>query len=244
MKNVENVVINDLVNYKNLKIIQCKEYFNFSLDSVILPNFVTIKPDIKKIIDFGCGNCPIPLILSTRTNAKIYGIEIQKEIFDLAEKTIKLNKLEDQIFLVNEDIKNVSNILEKSSFDLVISNPPYFKVYENSKLNENDIKTNARHEILINLEEIIKNAKKMLKTSGLFALIHRTDRLIEIINLLKKYNLEPKKIQFIFPKRNSDSNMVLIESVNDGNPGIKILKPLIIHNNKGKYTKEVLKYFG
>ncbi len=240
---MENVVINDLVGYKNLKIIQCNDYFNFSLDSVILPNFVTIKPKINKIIDFGCGNCPIPLILSTKTKAQIYGVEIQKEIFELAEETVKLNNLSSQITLINDDIKNLSNILDIDSFDIVISNPPYFKISERGQLNENRVKTNARHETLINLEDVIVNARKLLKINGIFALIHRTERFIEIIETLRKYNLEPKKVQFIFPKNYSESNMVMIESVKGGKTGLKVLKPLIVHNNKGNYTKEVLKYF-
>jgi 16S rRNA G966 N2-methylase RsmD len=124
VKNVENVV-NDLVGYKNLKIVQCNKYFNFSLDSVLLPNFVTIKEGTKKIIDFGCGNCPIPLILTTRTNAEIYGIEIQKEIYNLAQETIKINNLESRITLINDDIKNTNKLFDAGIFDVVLSNPPY-----------------------------------------------------------------------------------------------------------------------
>jgi tRNA1(Val) A37 N6-methylase TrmN6 len=131
---VENVV-NDLVGYKNLKIVQCNKYFNFSLDSVLLPNFVTIKEGTKKIIDFGCGNCPIPLILTTRTNAEIYGIEIQKEIYNLAQETIKINNLESRITLINDDIKNTNKLFDAGIFDVVLSNPPYFKVNDESIFN-------------------------------------------------------------------------------------------------------------
>jgi tRNA1(Val) A37 N6-methylase TrmN6 len=242
VKAVENVV-NDLVGYKNLKIVQCSQYFNFSLDSVLLPNFVTIKSNVNKIIDFGCGNCPIPLILTTRTKAQIYGIEIQKEIFELAKETLKINDLESRITLINDDIKNVTNLFEAETFDIVVSNPPYFKVGSESKVNDNEIKTNARHETLITLEEIISKAKKLLKHDGIFALVHRTERLIEIIELLRKNNLEPKKIQFIFPKRDMESNLALIEARKNAKKGLKVLKPIIVHNKKGKYTKQILKYF-
>lgn len=242
MKNAGNV-LNDLVGYKNLKILQCPDYFSFSLESVLLPNFVTIKPNIKNIIDLGCGNCPIPLILSTKTDSHIYGVEIQKEIFDLALETIKINNLESRITLIREDIKNLKCIFNSEFFDIVTVNPPYFKLNPLSKLNENIIKTNARHESLITLDEIIENSSYLLKNKGRFALVHRTERLSEIIILLKKYNLEPKRIKFIYPKKGENSNLVMIESIKNGNPGLNVLKPLVVHDKLGNYTKEVLNFF-
>lgn len=236
-------VINDLVGYKNLKIVQCNEYFNFSLDSILLPNFVSIKKETKNIVDFGCGNAPIPLILSTRTKAKIFGVEIQKEIYTLGLKTVKLNKLEKQITLYNEDIKNSEKIFGNETIDIVLSNPPYFKVTEKSNLNQNIVKTNARHETLITLEDIIKISQKILINKGILSLVHRTERLVEILDLMKKHNLEPKRIQFVFPKKDLESNLVLIEAVKNANPGLKVLKPFIIHTKNNTYTKEVLKYF-
>lgn len=236
-------VINDLVGYDNLKIVQVNDYFNFSLDSVLLANFATITDKTKKIIDLGTGNAPIPLILSTRTNNKIIGVEIQKEIYDLAVETVSINKLENQIEIINRDIKDLLSIYENESFDLVLSNPPYFKKIETSIINENVVKSNARHEILINLEEIILIASKLLKNKGSFALVHRTERLSEIIELLKKYRLEPKAMRFIHPKKDSNSNLVLIEAKKNSNIGVKVLKPLIVHDENLNYTKEVLKMF-
>lgn len=236
-------VINDLVGYDNLKIVQVNEYFNFSLDSVLLANFVNINNKIKNILDLGTGNAPIPLILSTRTKEKIIGVEIQKEIYDLAIETVKINNLENRIEILNIDIKNLLSCYKHESFDLILSNPPYFKKIETSIVNENQVKTNARHEALINLEDIIAISSKLLVNKGVFALVHRTERLSEIIETLKKYNLEPKRIRFIFPKKDSESNLVLIESRKNTNSGVKVLKPLIVHDENSNYTKEVLQMF-
>lgn len=240
--NVENV-INDLVGYKGLKIVQCNEYFNFSLDSVILPNFIDIKKEYKNIMDMGTGNLPIPLILSTKTKEKIIGIEIQKEIYDLAVETLKINNLDSQIEVKNLDIKDLLNYFKKGSFDLIFCNPPYFKKTENSILNENEVKRIARHEILITLEDIISKASALLENKGVFALVHRSQRLTEILVLLKKYKLEPKRIRFVHPKVGEESNLVLIEARKNTNDGCKVLNPLIVHDEKGKYTSEILKMF-
>jgi len=143
--------INYLLGYKNLKIYQDTEMFNFSLDSVLLPNFITIPKDAKNIMDIGTGNAPIPLILSTKTNAKIIGVEIQKEASILAKKSVKLNKIDNQITIINEDINKLKDKYPSDYFDVITCNPPFFKVNEKSKFNKNDYKTIARHEITLNL---------------------------------------------------------------------------------------------
>ena len=239
----EEKIINDLLYYKDLKIVQNKNYFNFSLDSVLLPNFVIINPNTKKILDLCTGNAPIPLILSTKTKASIIGIEIQKEIYDLAIESIKINK-KDSIEIINKNAKDIINDYETDTFDIITCNPPYFKYTENSKINDNDQKTIARHEKYIKLEDILKISKKLLKNGGSLCMIHRTDRLIETIELFKKYNIEPKRIQLIYPKEDSESNLFLIDGRKNGNSGLKILKPLFIHNEDGSYKEEVLKMFG
>ena len=132
-------VLNDLVGYKNLKIFQNTEWFSFSLDSVLLPNFVTLNKNIETIMDLGCGNAPIPLILSTKTNAQIIGVEIQKDSYDLAKKTVCYNYLEDRIKLLNIDMKELKNIYSSDSIDVITCNPPYFKYLESSNLNEDEI---------------------------------------------------------------------------------------------------------
>ena len=146
-------VTNYLLGYKNLKIVQDNEMFNFSLDSVLLPNFVTINKKIDRILDIGCGNAPIPLILSTKTDAHIIGVEIQKEVYDLAIESININKKEDQITIVNKDINDYYKEIETDTFDVITCNPPFFKYIETSNINKNDYKTIARHEVKLNLRE-------------------------------------------------------------------------------------------
>jgi len=236
-------VINDLIGYKNIKVVQNTEWFSFSLDSVLLPRFVTINKGIKKILDIGTGNAPIPLILSTRTNAEIYGIEIQKDIFELAKETVQLNKIENQIKLINDDVKQIGQYFKCGFFDVIVSNPPFFKVNENTKKNDDIHKTIARHEVELNIEEIVKISSLYLKNKGVLAIVHRTDRLIEIIEQFSKYNIEPKKIQLIYPKKNEPSNIVLIEGRKNGNKGLKVLPPIIAHNEDGSYSDEVVEYF-
>lgn len=236
-------VLNDLVGYKNLKIYQNSDWFTFSLDSVLLANFVTINPKTKKILDLGCGNAPIPLILSTKTKASIVGVEIQKDSYDLATKSVLYNHLENQIQLYNIDMKKLKDIYESDSFDVIVCNPPYFKYRENSYLNDDIHKIIARHEKMIELDDILSLVKYLLKNNGVFAMVHRTERLIEIIEKFKKYGIEIKKIQFIYPKENSESNLMLIEGRKMGNSSLKMLPPLYIHKQNGDYTDEVLKMF-
>lgn len=235
--------INYLLGYKDLKIIQDNEMFNFSLDSVLLPNFITINKKIEKILDIGCGNAPIPLILSTKTNAKIIGVEIQNEVASLAKRNIELNKLTEQIEIVNEDINNYVQKLETDSFDIITCNPPFFKYIESSNINESEYKTIARHEVKLNLDQIFKISKKLLKNNGTIGIVHRPERLIDIIESMRKNNIEPKKIQFVYPKKNKEANILLIEGSKNGKPGIKILPPLYAHNDDGTYSDEVKKMF-
>ena len=235
-------VLNDLVG-KNLKIYQDDDYFKFSLESILLPNFVTINLKDQKILDLCSGNAPIPLVLSTKTKKKIIGVELQKEIFTLAKKSIEINHLEDQITILNEDVKNLKNIFEGDTFDIITVNPPYFKTSDNSYLNNNEIKTNARHEKSLTLEELIKIVKYLLKNNGSFYMVHRTERLIEIIDLLKSNNLMPKKIQFIYSKKDSSSKLFMIKAVKNGKNGLEVMDSLYIHNEDGSYQKEILEIF-
>lgn len=236
-------VLNDLLGYHDLKIFQNTDWFSFSLDSVLLPNFVTINKNVKNILDLGCGNAPIPLILSTKTDAHIVGVEIQKDSYDMALKSVKYNNLENQIELLNIDMKNLKSIYQGDSFDVITCNPPYFKYLKTSNLNDDEHKVIARHEKMITLEEVLSISKYLLKNNGVLAIVHRTERLVEIFNLFQKYGLEVKKVRLIYPKKNSESNMVLVEGRKNGNPGLKILPPLYVHEEDGNYTSEVTNMF-
>lgn len=240
---MEKQTINYLLGYKNLKIYQDSSMFKVALDSVLLPHFITLPKDTKKILDIGTGNAPIPLILSTKTKAQIIGVEIQPEVYSLAQQTIKLNKLEKQIELINEDINQYAKKTPQGTFDIIISNPPFFKAKENSNLNKNDYKTIARHEVKLNIEQICKISKKLLKNKGYLGIINRPERLQEILETMKNNKIEPKKIQFIHPYKNKEANMVLIEGRKNTKPGLKILPPIITHKKNGNYTKQIEKYF-
>ena len=237
------IELNDLVGYKDLKIYQNKDWFSFSLDSVLVTKFVTINKSTKVIMDLCCGNAPIPLILSTKTNAKIIGIELQEDVYKLAKDSVSYNKLDDQIEIKNMNIKDLKDSYTGDSIDIITCNPPYFRLNEDSYINEDIHKVIARHEKEITLEEIVDISHYLLKNNGVLAMVHRTDRLIEIIDLFKKYGLEVKKLRFIYPKVDSESNMILIEGKKNGNIGLKVLPPLYVHNEDGSYKDEVLKMF-
>lgn len=236
-------VTNYLLGHKNLKIVQDNEMFNFSLDSILLPNFVTINKKTNKILDIGCGNAPIPLILSTKTNAHITGVEIQKEVYDLALESIKINNKEEQISIINMDINDYYKEIETDSFDVITCNPPFFKYIETSNINKNDYKTIARHEVKLNLKELFKISKKLLKNNGVIAIVHRPERFVEVVEEMKKNNIEPKRVQFVYPKKNMEANIMLIEGSKNGNPGLKILPPIYSHLDNGDYTDTIKKYF-
>lgn len=234
-------VINDLLGF-NMKIVQNTDYFNFSLDSVLLYNFLSLKPKTK-VLDICSGNCPIPMMISTKVKEKIYAVEIQEEIYKLGKESIEINNLEDKIELLNMDAKDLVKKFETDTFDLITCNPPYFKINEDSKKNDNDIKSIARHEITINIEDIIKLSRKLLKNNGSLVLVHRPERLSEIIVLMNKYNLSPKRIQFTYPKENTNSNMILIEATKNGNNALKVLEPLIVHDENGDYKDNIKNIF-
>ena len=237
-------VKNSLLNF-NKVIYQDDDWFKLSMDSVLLANFVTINMGVKNIIDFACGNAPIPMLLTYRTNAMIYGVEYQKCIYELGVESIKENGLEDKIKLINGDVRNIRDIFNSEFFDIVTCNPPYFKKSDSSHLNDNEVKAIARHEITLNLEDVVKSASYVLKNRGVFAMVHRTERMIEIIEVMKKYRLEPTRIQFIYPKKGKNSDLFLIEGVKNGNVGLKMLSPIVLHEEgNDEYTDEIKKLFG
>jgi len=243
-KNHENEVIINFLNYSDMKIIQRNDYLNFSIDSVLVSNFLTINKGRKNIMDLGTGNGVIPMLLSKKTNAKIVGIEIQDISVDLANRNIHLNELESQVEIVKGDIKKIKIQFKDQSFDAVITNPPFFKFTgDKNQLNDLDQLTYARHEILINLEDIIKAGSYLLKFRGNFTIVHRADRLIEILELMKKYKIEPKRIKFCHTTRNKAAKIILVEGLKGAKEGLVIEQPLYINCNDGSYTEEVLKMF-
>lgn len=231
-------VLNDILGYPNRKIYQNTDFFSFSLDSVMLANFVTVRLRDKEILDLGTGNGVIPLILSLRTDKKIEGVEIQEKLYSLASKSVSYNHLDNQISIVCSDMKDYvsKNTIER--FDVVTCNPPYFKVNDKNYFNDSSEKTIARHEVKISLEEVVMVASKVLKNNGTFAMVYRTERLLEIFDLFRKYHIEPKRIRFVYEFVHKPSTLVLIEGVKHGKQGLKVEAPFIMKMNDGSYSSE------
>lgn len=221
-------VLNDLYDYDNLKIYQYDDGFKFSLDSILLAEFVELKTTTKLIVDLCTGNAPIPMILSTKTKAKIYGFEVQNSIYDLAYSSIRENNLHKQIKIVNANLKDTFEYILPESVDIVTCNPPYFKCNEDSIINETKEKAIARHEIEMSLEDLMVSSKYILKNKGTLYMVHRPERLQEIMSLFNKYNFAIKKMQFIYTNLEKESLMILIKAVKNGSIGMKISPPLNI----------------
>ena len=231
--------INDILGYPNLKIYQDSSFFSFSLDSIILANYSTIRLRDNKIIDFCTGNGVVPLILSKRCNKCIEGVEVQEKIYNLALKSLVENNLENRICYYNMDVKDFCNDKNRyNTYDLVLCNPPYFKNNDLSSKNLSYEKMIARHEILIDLDTIVACANKILKEHGSLCMVHRTDRLIDVITAFKKYGIEPKRIKYIHENIDKESTLFLIEGQKAGSVGLKVDKPLILYNLDGTMTDE------
>lgn len=226
-------VLNDLFDYKDLKIYQSIDGFKFSLDSILLAEYVNLSKKCNSILDLCTGNAAVPLILSTKTNADIYSFEIQKEIYDLGAKSIDYNNLSNRIKIYNDTIKNINNYFGSSKkFDIITCNPPYFKINESSNINDLEMKAIARHEITINLEEIFSIVSEHLNDGGEFYLVHRVARLDEIIILGDKYNLRVKNICLIKTKEDALPTIVLVRCIKNSKNGIKLSNPINIGNLK------------
>lgn len=228
----------DDLQYKNLKIIQDTEGFCFGIDSVLLTEFAKDIKDNSTIVDLGTGTGILSILLSKKTNPKkIIAIEKQKEVYEMAKRSIQLNSLENKIEILNEDIKNLT--LEKNKYDVVVTNPPYKKLGTgvNSKTEKQQI---SRFESTVNLNEWIKISSNLLNSKGSLYMVYRTDRLTEVFEALKQNKLEIKRIRYVYSKVTEQSNLVLIKAVKNAKIFLKVEKPLIIYNEDGSYTDEIL----
>lgn len=221
------IEINDLYDY-GLKIYQADNLFKFSLDSILLAEFVDVRKNAQLIVDFCTGTAAVPLILSTKYLAKIKGIEIQKNVSNLAYNSVVLNNLENQIEIINDNLSSALEYILPESVDAITCNPPYFKINEGSYLNIDEEKRIARHELTTNLEQIIVTAKYLLRNRAPIYMVHRSERLMEIINLLTKYNFKIKKLQFVYSSYEKSAIMVLIKATKNGAEGLIVNKPLNI----------------
>lgn len=232
------------LNFNKLKIYQDDTCFKYNLDSILLADFVLNHYKKGKIIDLATGTIPIPLFLAYHLKKEITAVELQKNIYEIGCKTIKENHLEDFIHLIHEDINHLKQIYTLNSFDVVICNPPYFPLEEKRKISNEISKSVARHEVTLKLEDVIDISKYLLKNKGSLFLIYRTERITELLNLLRRNNLEPKIIRNIYSNVHSNSKLFLIEARLNGGKGCIIEKPLIIYSDSNKYSLEILKMFG
>lgn len=224
------------------RIIQDPKRFCFGMDAVLLSSFAKVKPG-EKALDLGCGNGVIPLLLEAKNGGdQFFGLEIQEESADLARRSVSLNDLEDKITIMTGDMKEAADIFGAASFHVVTMNPPYM-TKSHGLVNAGDAKAIARHEITCSLDEMLAQASKVLKNKGRFYMVHRPFRLAEILSLMIKHHLEPKRMRLVYPYIDKEPNMVLIEGLKGGNSRITVEPPLIVYDSPGVYTEELKKMY-
>ena len=225
------------------QIIQKKDGFCFGMDAVLLSGFAAVKPG-EKAIDLGTGTGIIPILLEAKYEGEHYtGLEIQDEVAEMAARSVALNHLEEKVSIVKGDIKEASRLFGAASFDVVTSNPPYMNDAHGLK-NPDLPKAIARHEVLCTLDDVAREAAKLLRPGGRFYMVHRPHRLIEIITALTKYKLEPKRMKMVHPFVDKEANMVLIEAVRGGKSMIKVEAPIVVYREPGVYTQEIYDTYG
>lgn len=234
----------DDLEFNGLKIIQNKNGFCFGIDSVLLSDFAKSMRKNSKVIDLGTGTGIINILLSGKTTAKeLVGVEVQKEVADMAERSVKLNGLEGKIKILNKNILDLKNIYNKGYFDVVVTNPPYKKI-NTGLINEENKKMISRHEITASLRDFIHISSYLLKDYGEFFMVHRPERLVDILWTMREEKIEPKKIKFVYPNENKKTNLVLIKGVKNGNSFLEFEDNLYVYNQNGIYTDEILKIYG
>ena len=227
---------------RDIKLYQNKNGYRFSIDALLLYSFVNVK-HAKEIVDLGAGSGIIGILLARKyTESKVFLVELQKTLYRLAEKNISINGLDDSVNAVMADIKEIKRTLEPMSCDIVVTNPPFRKP-RSGLLNNREEKAVARHEIRIGLKELGESASYLLRARGRFFMIFHPERVLEVVDILRRVHLEPKRIRFVYNDLGAESKMFLVEAVKEGRAGMKIEKPLFIYNKDGSYTKEVEKIY-
>lgn len=233
----------DELHRNGYRIIQKKDGFCFGMDAVLLSGFAAVKEG-ERALDLGCGTGIIPLLLEAKTRGRHFtGLEIQREMADMAARSVRLNRLEDKIDIIEGDIKEAGRIFGGASFDVVTANPPYMN--DSHGLKNPDLpRAIARHEVMCTLQDVVREAAKVLRPGGRFYLVHRPRRLIEIITELAGYGLEPKRLKFVHPFADREAKMVLIEAARGGRSFVRVEKPLIVFRERGIYTDEINEIYG
>lgn len=238
----QDETLDDLL-IENLKIIQKKKGFRFTLDSVLLAHFATVKSG-DRIVDLGTGTGVIPLLLTTRNKKiRIIAVEIQEELVEMARRSVTLNNLEDKITITRGDIKDIHHHLGGGTHTLITANPPYWTVGE-GLLSLNRGRAISRHELACNFEDVVKSAGKLLNYQGRFAFIYPSERLLDSFLLLRKYNLEPRRLRFVHSDLARPARYFLLEARKNAPPDLKVLPPLVVYDKNGLYSSEVLEWYG
>lgn len=233
----------DIIPGSDLKIIQNRKKFSYGMDAVLLSGFSSMKKE-DRVVDLGTGTGIIPLLLQSRYKPrKIYGVEFQEEVANMAARSVHLNNLDEKIEILNMDLKNIPQVFNSNQFDVVTSNPPYMNKGGGIINSEYNFAI-SRHEIACTLEDIIEISSFLLKNGGKFFLVHRPHRLVDIVYLLRKYNIEPKEIQFVHPKVEEKPNLLLLKCRKGGKPELKFREPLYVYNEDNTYTDEIYKIYG
>ncbi len=233
----------DDLHRNQYKIIQDVKRFCFGMDAVLLSGFAKVMPG-ENVLDLGSGTGIIPILLEAKTAGKHFtGLEIQEESADMASRSVAMNKLEDKVDIVIGDIKEASALFGLASFDVVTSNPPYMN-HNHGIVNPGEAKAIARHEILCSLEDVVREASRVLKPGGRFYLVHRPFRLVEIMKTLTDYKLEPKRMKLVYPYVDKEPNMVLLECIKGAKSMIKVEAPLIVYKAPKVYTDEIYDIYG
>lgn len=241
MELLEGERLDDLQN--GYWMIQDRKDFCYGIDAVLLASFARVKQG-ERVLDLCTGTGIVPVLLKAKTKGKHFtGLEIQEKSVDMARRTVEYNHLEDDITIVQGDVRGVDDIFSGTFFDVVTCNPPYM-ISSHGLSNPYLPRAIARHEILCTLEDVVRESAKRLPPRGRFYMVHRPFRLAEIINLMMRYKLEPKRMQLVYPFVNKEPNLVLIEGVKGGNSRITVEKPLIVYEKPGIYTADIRRIYG
>ncbi len=230
----------DQIQFGDLKLIQNQDWFCYGIDAVLLADFAEVK-EKDMVADLGTGGGIVPLIVNHKGNpCGTIGIEVQNEVAELAKRNVLLNGLEEKISIIHANVTELDDVLDKGTFDVVVSNPPYAKKDQGIK-NSNTHKTIARHEIHGTLDDFVKAAADLLKPHGQFCMVHRPSRLVDILSSCRNHRLEPKEIQFVYPKESSkEPNILLIRCKKFGGVELKYKEPLYVYKEDGQYTDKIL----
>ena len=238
----ENERIDDL-QFKDLKIIQNSQGFCFGIDAILLSDFAKDMKKSELVVDLCTGTGVIPILLAGKTEAKkIIGVEIQEECADMAKRSVALNNLENRVEIINVDLKLLKNVIPSATVDVVTVNPPYMKK-GTGVINEKNAIIISKHEVSCTLEDVIKEAARLLKFNGEFYMIHKSERIADVFCTMRKYKIEPKRVRFVYPQVDKPSNLVLVEGTRSGKEFLKHEKPLIVYKENKEYTDEIYKIY-